>query len=118
MTQETKPRVARIGASTIVIATLLSVGIWGLLQDERGYSAAAGVLIAAGAGLGTMVALAVWHQQRVPRWAKWVIWSVGVLGGIVIFGSVSPLAGGMLGASIGLLPFWARIEAWLNGADV
>lgn len=56
--------------------------------------------------------------KGIPSWAKYTAWAGGVLGGIILFVNVSPLAAGMVGATIGLLPIWPRIESWIQGEDV
>ena len=118
MTQDQRNRFGRLASSMIVIAALLFLGAVVLTQGSAAYTTTAGVLLVAGAGLATMVAVATSDRQGIPSWAKYTAWVAGVLGGIILFVSVNPLAAGMVGATIGLLPMWPRVEGWIQGEHV
>ena len=115
MQPDRKQEMARVWSSLIVIAALLFLGTVLLIQTRDSLEAVAGVLLAAGAGLATILALATARERGIPTWAKWSAWFLGVLGGIALFQAVSPIAAGMVGATIGLTPTWPRLESWLQG---
>ena len=117
MEQARKQEYGRVGASLIVIAALLFIGTVLLVEGGDGREAVAGVLLAAGAGLATTVALATARGRSIPRWAKWSAWMLGVVGGLALFQGVSPIAAGMIAAGVGLIPTWPRLDNWIRGQD-
>ena len=115
MQQQSKQQLGRVGASLIIIASLFFLGTVLLVRRGDGLEATAVVLLAAGAGLATTLALATARERAIPRWAKSAAWFGGVLGSIVLFKDISPIAAGMVAATIGLIPTWPRLESWIQG---